>query len=131
MTHSGIKYKIDNFEGGTSPLLHFKGRQLSHLIENRHFEASERGAARDSVGFTFNFGELTVIDSREPYSLPIAEIKIPYSDRAETRWAAFAASFTRVVPAEIRAQFGDDPLASLDGKMCGWPGKEGTLRHPL
>lgn len=129
MTHSGIKYKVDNFEGGTSPLLHFRGRMLSHIVEQRHFEASERGAARDSVGFKFNFGELTVIDSREPYTLPIAEVKIPYSEREETRWAVFAKSFTSVVPVELRS--GDDPLSSLDGKMQEWQWKKGRLRQAL
>ncbi len=129
LTHSGIKYKIDNFEGGNSPLLHFRGRLLQHIVEQRHFEASERGAARDSVGFKFNFGELVVIDSREPYTLPIAEIKIPYSEREETRWAVFAKSFRDMVPAELRT--GDDPLAVLDGKMQEWQWKRGRLRQAL
>lgn len=124
-----IKYKVDNFEGGQSPLIWFTGRLLKHEVVQRRYEASDRGAARDAIQFTFNFGELTVLESRESYPLPVAEIKLTYNERGDTSWSVFAESFTKLVPANLRT--GDDPLASLDGRMQEWHFKPGKVRGPL
>lgn len=108
-----------------SPLIHFKGVLKEHKSETR--VPDEGGKARLSV--TFNFVDITVIESREPYAFPIATLKLPYSDRSATRWAAFTKSFRSLVPKE--AYGSPDPLSVLDGKEVEMRFQHARLRLPL
>lgn len=123
---SPIKLKIDGFQGAQSPLIKFSGKVIKRevLVNPNRFDASKQ----TTVG-KFVMNELTVMESREPYTQPLAEIEIIYSESEDSRWGAFAKSFREQVPAEFRT--GDDPLAALDGKVVEWEFRAGKVRGPV
>jgi hypothetical protein len=113
-----------------SPLVRFSGVLKEWKQDIR--EATETNS-RTSVGVKFDFTDVTVIESTEPYNFPIASLRIPYSDRAGTAWAEFTKSLRALVPMEV-LMGSAEPLDVLNGKVQEWyyapvklrrPGKEG------
>lgn len=99
-----------------SPLVKFRGK-LAALTQET-FTPEGGGNAR--VRVKFQFTDLEVIESTEPYLLPIAEISIGYSNRSETAWAALAASCRKLLPTP-------DPNL-LEGKTQVWHYTTARLR---
>lgn len=114
-----------------TPLQEFKAVCKQYVARDQHFEARNGQAARDAKFIEFDFTDVIVIRSLETYTLPIAKISLPYSDRADTRWAAFTKSVRAVVPPEVW-QASADPLGLLVGKRQHWNFTGGNvLRAPI
>lgn len=77
-----------------TPLLEFKGTLKEYLAEDR--EPSESGGKKYKV-ITFNFIDIVVIRSVEPYAFPIATIQVSYSTAQQTKWDALATSIKKIL----------------------------------
>ena len=104
---------VEEPEGYVHPLIHFKGELSNIEWETKEFDD------RKSHQATFNFIDVTVIRSVEPYILPIANIRFNMSRAANTRWAAMTSSFRKIVPLEAYAGM-ETPPNILVGKMQEW-----------
>lgn len=120
----GIKLNLEEPQDSTSPLIRFKAVLKEYKVDAR--EATEDRRASTSV--VFDFVDVVVIESREPYPFPIATLRIPYSERNETRWAAFTSSLRKILPPEVRSS---DGLDALVGKNQEWHWTAAKLRQPL
>ncbi len=107
---------LDTHPFGT-PLRKFEAVLLDY-VPTKH-AAVEGG--REYMTIVFNFVDVVVIESVEPYPFPIAAISLPYSTSTETRWDAIASS--------IKDVFGRTPaLEELVGKKQVWQYLPCTLR---
>lgn len=92
---SGFEPSIDKPTGGQSPIKHAKWVLDNYIAEEREYP-QDGGGTRKSIMVTFNFKDLEIIDSTEPYVLPIAQIRIPFSNpqgtSEKTRWAGLSGS---------------------------------------
>lgn len=78
-----------------TPLEHFRGVLKDYVAEDRQPEGGNPYKV-----ITFNFIELEVLRSSEPFPFPAAPIPISWSTSSNTKWAALAASARKVLPAE-------------------------------
>lgn len=85
------------------------------------------GRTKQSQSVKFYFTDVVVIESHEPYPFPIADLTIPHSTAADTRWAAWTKSVRDLVPAD-QTGYGLDLLV---GKKQEWFYKPARLRMPL
>lgn len=105
---------------GLSPLRRFNGMLQAIEKETRQ---GQRGPYDVAI---FDFTDVVVIESTEPYPFPIAQIQISHSTRTETRWAALGNS--------IRRLFGDvegATTACLVGKNQDWAMLPAPTRRPV
>ena len=110
---------LDTHPFGT-PLRVFEGL-LQDYVPTKH-AAVEGG--REYMTIVFNFVDVVVIKSVEPYPFPIATISLPYSTSTDTRWDALASSIKKV--------FGSTPaLEELVGKKQRWEYLPTKLRKML
>ncbi len=123
---NGFKIKVDKPTDQASPLVRFTGvlKEWSQDIR----EPSETNP-RQSVGVKFDFTDVTVIESTEPYNFPIATFRIPYSERSGTAWESFTDSLRDIVPMEELNAI-DQPLDVLVGKNQEWFYAPVKLRRP-
>lgn len=121
----GIKLHLgeptDDFN---SPLVRFKGICKAQTIVQKEAEENRRA----STSLKLDFVDVTVIESTEPYPFPIASFTIPYSERGETRWAAFTSSLRKIVPPDLIAT---GSLDFLVGKEQEWHFTGARLRLPV
>lgn len=108
---------------GQTPLRRFRGVLAEFKPEEREYES------RKYMVITFNFTDVEVIESVEPYPFPIASLTVPYSppekSRGGTRWEALSRSLRK---------FGLDPSLGLKpyvGKRQEWALNRVTLRGQL
>lgn len=66
----------------TTPLTDFRGRLVDFDIDTRF--------SRTTVQLKFT--DVEVIESREPYNFPVAQIDIRYSDRKRSKWGIYQKS---------------------------------------
>lgn len=78
-----------------TPLRRFTGKLKDYVTEKR--TGTEGGGGKEYMVIVFNFTDVEVIDSVEPYPFPIATINISYSTTTNTRWDAFASSIKKVL----------------------------------
>ena len=88
------------FEKGfqTTPLREFTGILDSitgEMVESRDGKGTKR------LRVLYNFSEVIVISSTEPYTYPIAQIGIPYSDRERSMMGIFGMSVDKVINADV------------------------------
>lgn len=121
-----FKISVDEPQDGQTPLVRFRGTLQSHRTNVRHIEGRDKPA----LSVIFDFVDVTVIESTEPYPFPIASIPVPYSDRGQTQWAALTKSFRSLVPREAWEGL-DDPLTLLDGKTVEMHRTHARLRLPV
>jgi hypothetical protein len=76
------------------PVQKFSGVLKSYEPEER----TDQRTNRSWMSIKFNFVDIEVIRSTEPYPHPIIPLSISYSDRSNTRWAALAGSARKVMP---------------------------------
>lgn len=88
-------------KGFEHPLIKFRGR----LVDYEPLAPDQW----DNIRVAFNFIEVDVIESREPYLLPIAQILVKYSKREGSAWGILADS----IPEEM-------DIPNLLGKMQEW-----------
>jgi len=113
---------------GQSPLQEFIAILESWEAETRESPSDTPGEApRKYQVITFNFKDLDVILSTEPYVFPIAVLSIGYAppaaSRGNTRWEALAGSIRKLTP--------DPDLDVLVGKRQTWKMLPATLRMPV
>ena len=113
---------------GQSPLREFIAVLESWEAETREAQADNPGdTPRKYQVITFNFKDLEVIESTEPYAFPIAVLSIGYApptvSRGNTRWDALAGSIRKLTP--------DPDLDLLVGKRMTWAMLPSTLRQAL
>lgn len=91
-----------------TPLLQFKGMLKEYIAKDR-----QDGSGRAFKVIDFNFTDIDVIASVDPYPFPICTIEVGYSTTENTRWDALASS--------IKKQFGRTPvLDEIVGKQQEW-----------
>lgn len=112
------KPDIGPAEGGQHPLIEFKGilKDYNMITEKR------QDSDRESTRVEFDFIDVEVIESREPYNFPIAKIVVGYSRRPDTVWDVLATSFRKVLP--------EQDIDLLVGKQQHWQYAPCSLRRP-
>ena len=95
--------------GYRHPLIHFKG------VLQKYTPQPPNEQSRISVHFDFT--DVEVIESREPYDFPVAQIRVLFSKRDSSAWGVFGASIERI-DKELDVPF-------LTGKMQEWKYTEG------
>ena len=116
MEQQAFKPSLETRAFGT-PLLRFKGMLKEYEVEDRTAEN------RTYKVIKFNFIDLEVIESTEPYPFPIASIEISYNPNDGTKWALFAKSIAKA--------FGHVPsIDDLVIKSQLWEYGDAKLRLP-
>lgn len=100
-----------------TPLLRFKAVLNEYKSEKRKDDNSNR----EWMIVKFEFTDLVVIESTEPYPFPVAIVDVGYSSTEKTKWDALAQSIKRL--------FGRTPaLDEIVGKMQEWHFTDCKLR---
>lgn len=111
---------------GQSPLRRFKGILGQYAPEKVEFSRQD-GTPGSFMVAVFDFKEVEVIESTEPYPFPIAQVRIGYapptSSFGKSRWEALASSVRKLVP--------DGELDALVGKRQEWAVLPCTLNQRL
>ncbi len=116
MTQEQFVPSLETRAFGT-PLLHFKAM----LKEYTSDKIKDEGSGREYMVVKFNFTDLEVIASTDPYPFPVAVIEVGYSSTEKTKWDALAKS--------IKGLFGRTPaLDEIVGKMQEWRFADCKLR---
>ncbi|KKM03581.1 hypothetical protein LCGC14_1773020 [marine sediment metagenome] len=117
------KMSMDRPTGGDTPLRRFKG-----VLDSLKLDQRTSNDGRSYAVALFNFKDLEVLESEEPFPFPIAIIGISYKppkmSRGGTKWDALAGSLRKLMP-----QNPDPDL--LVGKMQEWAQVEHSLRGAL
>lgn len=101
-----------------TPLRRFKGLLKEYVPEEK------QGDSGSYMTITFNFTDIEVIESVEPYPFPIATINISYSTSTGTKWDALAASIKKAIGMSVT-------LDDLVGKVQVWAYIPAKLRTKL
>lgn len=120
-----MKISVDQQED-QSPLIRFRG-VLKEVKESTY---TPQGGGNERLSLEFNFVDVVVIESREPYPFPIASVRVGYSDRPNTKFAALSKGFKEIVPREEFAQL-ENPFEVLKGRNQEWYYGPAQLRLPL
>lgn len=112
-----FKPSIEPASDNRSPLVEFSGILKEYLGEER---SGNRGTY---MVVKFNFTDVQVIESTEPYPFPIAVLELPYNKNRETRWDVFSISAKKVI--------GTNEIDLLVGKRQTWRYGSCMLRGPL
>lgn len=119
MVQEEFKPSLDTKPFGT-PLRRFQGVLQNYVSERK----TDANSSRTYMVIAFNFVDLTVLESVEPYPFPIATLSIGYSTSENTRWDALASS--------IKKLWGSTPaLDELVGKVQEWAYLPCKLRTKL
>ena len=109
-----------------NPLVHFKG------VLKEYHPVDATGGGRKYTIIEFNFTDVEVIESTEPYLFPITSFGIGYSapsDRGRpgqgNRWEVLSASLRKLLGPE------NAELEVLKGKMQEWRQLPGVIRQAL
>ncbi|KKL73056.1 hypothetical protein LCGC14_2078760 [marine sediment metagenome] len=117
------KMSMDRPSGGDTPLRRFKG-----ILDELKLDQRVASDGRTYAVALFNFKDVEVLESTEPYPFPIAVIGISYkppkSSRGGTKWEALSASLRKLMPEN------PDP-DELKGKRQEWAQVEFALRSAL
>lgn len=121
-----VEISIEKPTGGDTPLRHFKGTLSpdQRLDEERE----TKDGSRRYVVLNFNFSDVEVLESVEPYAFPIAVITVGYAppkvSRGGTAFEALAGSLRKLMP--------ENPdINNLKGKRQEWKMEERMLRRGL
>ncbi len=119
-----FKPSVDRPTGGESPLIRFKGVLAEYVPEEKVRQSDNN----KYMVISFNFKEVEVIDSEEPYPFPIVVLKISYKppkdSRGGTKWDAFSGSLRKLSPT-------NPDLDLLVGKKQEWARLPFLIRSPL
>ncbi len=121
-----VEISIDKPSGGDTPLRHFKGTLSPDKTLSE--ERSTKDGSRKYVVLNFNFSDVEVIESVEPFHFPIALITIGYAppstSRGGTKFEALAGSLRKLMPDNLDIEL-------LKGKRQEWKMEERKLRRGL
>lgn len=124
-----FKFKMEPTGGRPfSPMLRFRGtlKEVTPTV----YKNEEDPSAKERMTVKFDFTDVTVIDTEEPYPFPTATGSLPYSDRGDTIWMAWATSFRNIVPKSDWQNL-SMPFKVLEGKVQEWAYLPARLRRPL
>lgn len=117
------KMSMERPSGGDTPLRRFKG-----VLDSVRLDPRSSNDGRSYAVALFNFKDLEVLETVEPFPFPIAIIGISYKppklSRGGTKWDALAGSLRKLMP-----QNPDPDL--LVGKVQEWAQTEYSLRSQL
>lgn len=117
------KMSAEKPSGGDTPLRRFRG-----VLDSAKLDQRTSNDGRAYAVALFNFKDVEVIESVEPYPFPIAVIGISYKppkkSRGGTKWDAWAGSLRKLSPSN------PDPDV-LVGKVQEWAQVEHPLRSAL
>ncbi len=121
-----VEISIDKPSGGDTPLRHFKGTLSPDLKLDEERETKD--GSRRYVVLNFQFLDVEVLESVEPYPFPIATITVGYAppklSRGSTAFEVLAGSLRKLMP--------DNPdINLLKGKRQEWKMEERRLRRGL
>jgi hypothetical protein len=104
--------KTRGFEEGfqDTPVKEFKAR-LDSITGEMRDNKSKPGTKRLYVNY--NFSELEVVESTEPYTLPILQLSMPHSNRTKSGMGFLGASIDRIINAGLPA---DAPATEVKGQ---------------
>ncbi len=107
------------------PVRRFKGLLESVTPEPKTF------GNRTTMSYNFNFKDIEIIETTEPYAFPIVVVNLNYSPPSDkgrpgqgNKWEVMAASLRKLSPDNA-------DLDVIIGKMQEWEQGPGTLRLPL
>lgn len=103
----------------TPVVVHFKGRL--GMIEDRDVERD--GRTRRQV--TFKHVEIEAFETTAPYTFPIFDVQINYSQAQDQPWSVFTESFRQLAPDN------NLDLYQLEGKVCEWKWSDCKLSRPV
>jgi hypothetical protein len=109
------------------PLIRFQG--VLKTATPKAYVPEDNPNAKPRMSLQFDFVDITVIDTEEPFPFPIVSITVNYSDRTETQWAAWAASVKKLIPAEETSKY-NQPYEVLVGKVQEWAWAPCRIRRP-
>ena len=104
-------FNLDPPTDGQSPLRRFKG-VLNQVIEE-NIDNSQYGRA-NTIRAKFDFTDVEVLESVEPYTHPIATLRISPSKNSNTSWAVFTESVRKATGLQ------GGSLNPVIGKMQEW-----------
>ena len=113
------KPSMEKSSDGGSPLIKFRGI----LKEYELIETTYQDSGRKSERVKFDFTDVQVIESREPYSFPIATIQIGYNNQSDSRWDVWKESAAKFLPTR--------DIDLLQGKEQEWYYGPAKVRGPL
>lgn len=102
-----------------SPLRNFWGVLKGY----KGIPGKDKQTGREYMSIEFEFTDVEVILSTEPYPFPVAQLRIGYSQSAQTRWGGFAKSIRRI--AGPMSQIDDLPSKRQRWEMAPW-----AIRQP-
>lgn len=105
---------------GAIPLVRFKST-LKEINETVEVREGARGKY-ESIHYTFGHVDLQVIETTEPWPLPICSIRLPYNRRPNSVWIAFGDSIKRL---------GIEKVSDLLDKEQEWFRGPAKLRLPV
>lgn len=117
------------FEDGfqDTPLKEFKGR-LDAITGS--MRANRDDPSKKRLRVTYNMSELEVIESTEPYQLPVAQISVPHSVRKQSGMGILGASIDKIINADAPADAPPEAVKGHDylvGKMLHWKRTAGHM----
>ncbi len=113
----GFKLSIEPASDSRTPLVRFRGTLKNIVADER---ANDRGSY---VVGKFDFTDVVVLESTEPYPFPIATIELPYNPKIGTRWNVFAISANKIL--------GTNDINLLQNKDQEWYYGPCKIRGPL
>jgi hypothetical protein len=105
--------------GFRSPLRHFRGKLNS--ITGSMVQRGQMPAAKLEV--SYNFSNVEVIESTEPYPFPIAQISLIHSNRVKSAMGVLGASIDKVINAGLDENAPQEKVKNQDylvGKVQEW-----------
>jgi hypothetical protein len=114
-----VKLSLEASTDERSPLRSFIGVLESYDA----IEETSKNTGKPYVIAHFNFQDVEVHESTEPYNFPTAQIDIFYSERADSNWDVFKKSLVKII----------DPARDIDlivGKKQTWTMIEAKTNQP-
>lgn len=113
--------KTRGFETGgfRSPLRHFRGK-----LDSITGSMVQRGRMTESrLEVLYNFSDIEVFESTEPYPFPIAQINIMHSNRVKSNMGVLGASVDKIINADLDENAPQEKAKNQDfliGKVQEW-----------
>lgn len=114
----------DGFDPLGTPLREFRG----HLeaLETESVVANYDGREVQRLYVHFKFTNVDVVTAQEPYDLPIADVRLPYSNNKRSAWGVLASSAVKLLVEgmDVRDTIGTDQHWKVTDNHMLWDGRQ-------